>query len=423
MNYQNRELTDSLFFVSNDGSKLKYVHELENPRLNSQIYFCPSSYPRINRLDSRFGSCFADWYVPTEGQIFNIKNNIVSCNDVITDLSLVDYKALVDQEIQKSVKELYNKHPGVINLLYSGSSDSTVVLSYIIKMGLASRTRLVCITNTASTHPDNLTYNQQRIDRINNFFHKFGNQFADTVWETSGIDDIVNLINQGLGYFHLQNYNLSALFTRYQNQIWTSGMHGNRTLLHHWIFLDQHRILFPESIAELEHNIETKHKHVYSYSIRRMDFNKDPVPLKYVTQCLKSVHMLSGWQGNVLHMPLADGQIFQHLRRLNIAEVDFNTVADAQFAKDLIAKNCLELLEWMDQQQTSHDLINIELVSVPTANLDYDQLTIPTNLNHDPDGLYWLEQQIQKSKIEGTIEINTLMSIKNLQLIDQKLNG
>jgi hypothetical protein len=422
MQYCNQELSQRMFFVNSDKTQLCYVDQLQHVALNPEIYFHPSSYPRISRFDSRLGSCFVDWYVPTENEQFQvIDNTITTANVVAQDLHIKEYQLLVDQQISKNIKEIYRQH-ATANLLYSGGSDSMVVLSYIIKLGFASRTRVICLKNHITHHPESLRYDLERQQRINNFYSAHSKMFHSVAWETVDMQDLVALINQGRDYRHIQNYSLAILFDRYRDQAWITGMHGNRTLLHQWVFLDQLRLYKPDIVDQLRQAIFDQHN-VYSHSIQRLKFDHDPVPMQYVTHCTKPVHFLDGYQNNRVYSPLGCDQIFQHLRRVKLDQIDIETVANISFIKKLITKNSAELLSWMDPKQSAQDFINLDHIAVPTQNLNFDSLAIPYDMNHDLDGVRWLQQQLIQTQNNSTsIDINTITSVKNLQWIHSQLN-
>jgi hypothetical protein len=58
-------------------------------------------------------------------------------------------------------------------------------------------------------------------------------------------------------------------------------------------------------------------------------------------------------------------------------------------------------------------------VLVPTAILDSSELTIPTELNHNSNGLDYIKSEIQQAHVTGSIPFNSLVVIKALQWISQ----
>ena len=416
----NLELDFDPILVSNTGQKWARFSNLGKEKLNSRIYFEPSSSPKLSRQDSRIGSCFSEWTVPTPSQIFvTDKNSIVDCTELLQDMCLEEYKFEVTQHIVATLEKCYKEH-NVVYLAYSGSIDSGVILSYILKMGFASRTHVRCFLNNATDHPSALKHDQVRIDRMNSFFKEFSKEFASVGWEHIDNNDIVKLINQGKNYHHLISYTMSAVLDRYKDSAWVGGFHGNRTLLHQRMFLDQMRIVDPSQTDKFKILIDSQWQNVYSPSIKKLNLQNDPIHTKFETHCQKPWHAISGWQNNKIYMPLASEHLFQSLRSLNPCELSFELIADATFGKELLMLNAPELVPWLDQQQSSHEQDNLENVLLHTHDIDFSQLQIPMNLNHDPEGLHWIVNELDQAKRIGVIEINSLVSVKNLQWIAQK---
>jgi hypothetical protein len=307
--------------------------------------------------------------------------------------------------------------------MYSGGLDSTVLLAYIMHMGLTHRTRLVCINNTATDHPKSLKHNKVRQESINQFFQTVKDKFYETKFETTGIDGIIDIVNSGRNYFHIQNYTTSTLYDRYENQTWIGGQYGNRTLLHEYVFLDQMRVNHPSKSIKLKKQIKESWQHAYNDSINNLNFDLPPVPLKWVSHAMKTFNGHDGYRGNYLHMPVATNAMFQHLRRLNFDTVPTDLVAEASFGKEMIRKYQPDLLDSMNKQQSSYEFSTLDkLPKLPVESIDYAQLQVPENLNHDSEGLEWIKYALDQGLSTGEIEVNTLVSIKNLQNISFQIN-
>lgn len=213
---------------------------------------------------------------------------------------------------------------------------------------------------------------------------------------------------------------MSAVLDRYKDSAWVGGFHGNRTLLHQRMFLDQMRIVDPSQTDKFQILIESQWQNVYSPSIKKLNLHNDPIHTKFATHCLKPWHAISGWQNNKIYMPMASEHLFQSLRSLDPGELSFELIANATFGKELVMSNAPALIPWLDQQQSSHEQDNLENVILHTHDIDFSQLEIPMNLNHDQEGLHWIVNELDQAKNIGVIEINSLVSVKNLQWIAQK---
>lgn len=419
--YQNPEILEPTFFLRDDFKKIATIAELADQPLNRAIYFNPTSRLKISRSDSRLGSCFDGWQIPISGIMVESTDGWVSAiKEFEHELSLKEYKERVDSHIKNCISEAYDSNRQVY-LTFSGGIDSIVVLSYIMHMGLGARTHLVCVKNLATTHPESIAYDQARIQRMNDFFTAYQGRVASTRWITQDTSNIVDIVNRGRSYLDLLNYTTVGIFESYHDTAWMGGYYGNNTLLHHWLFLDQMRIKDPDKSSELEIALNSCEDY---YSVDFMQpgkFSVPPVHIKYQTLPRKPWHALQGINQNRIYTPLGCENTFNDLRKINPADFDFEMLADAKFGRELVDRYAPDLSSIITHCN-SHDNDSINQIQVPTANLDYTQLYIPEHLNHHPDGVDWLTAEIESSKVTGHINMNTLVSFKNLQYISDLIN-
>jgi len=419
--YQNPEILEPTIFLRDDFKKIATIAELADQPLNRAIYFNPTSRLKISRSDSRLGSCFTGWQIPTSGLIIESTDGWVSAIEEFEhELSLNEYKERLDIRIKNCIQEIYDNNPQVY-LTFSGGIDSVVVLSYVMHMGLGSRTHLVCVKNLATTHPESIAYDQARMKRIDNFFMAYQDRVASTRWITQDVNNIVDIVNRGRSYLDLLNYTTVGIFESYHDTAWMGGYYGNNTLLHHWLFLDQLRIKDPGKSSESEIALNSCGD---CYSVDFMQpgkFSVPPVHIKYQTLPHKPWHALQGINQNRIYTPLGCEDTFNDLRKINPTEFDFEMIADAKFGRELINRYAPNLSSIITHCN-SHDNDNIVQIQVPTKNLDYTQLYIPDNLVHHPDGVDWLTYELESSKVTGYIDMNTLISFKNLQYISDLIN-
>jgi len=419
--YQNPEILEPTFFLRDDFKKIATIAELADQPLNRAIYFNPTSRLKVSRSDSRLGSCFDGWQIPSAGIMAESTNGWVSAIEEFEhELSLNEYKERLDIRIKNCIQKIYDNNPQVY-LTFSGGIDSVVVLSYVMHMGLGSRTHLVCVKNLATTHPESIAYDQARMQRINNFFMAYQGRVASTRWITQDVNNIVDIVNRGRSYLDLLNYTTVGIFESYHDTAWMGGYYGNATLLHHWLFLDQLRIKDPTKSSELEIALNSCQDY---YSVDIAKWGKSSVPpvhIKYHTLSVKPWHALQDINQNRIYTPLGCEDTFDDLRKINPAEFDFEMIADAKFGRELINRYAPNLSSIITHCN-SHDNDNIVQIQVPTKNLDYTQLYIPGNLVHHPDGVDWLTYELESSKVTGYIDMNTLISFKNLQYISDLIN-
>ena len=419
--YQNPEILEPTFFLRDDFKRIATIAELADQPLNRDIYFNPTSRLKISRSDSRLGSCFVGWQIPTSGIMVEATDGCVSAiTEFQHELSLSEYKARLDVRVKNCIQEIYDTNRRVY-LTFSGGIDSILVLSYIMHLGLGPRTHLVCVKNLATTHIESIAYDQDRIQRINDFFTAYQGRVASTSWITQDADNIVDMVNRGRRYMDLLNYTTVGIFESYHDTVWLGGYDGNNTLIRNWPFLDQLRINDPAKSSELEIALTARRGTPQMIKMQPDLLSRPPIHIKYHTLSVKPLHALQGINQNQLHTPLASQEIFDDLRKINLGELDFEMIADARISKDLINRYAPDLLS-MITRQSGYDNDSIVQTQVPTRNLDYNQLYVPSNLNHHPDGIEWLAYELELSKTTGYINLNTLVSFKNLQYISDLIN-
>ena len=124
-----------------------------------------------------------------------------------------------------------------------------------------------------------------------------------------------------------------------------------------------------------------------------------------------------------IYAPLCSDKLLDKVRKINPADLDFDLVFDAGLARELVNQYAPDLTS-MIVQRTAYDcdVIAPEL-KLPVQDIDFDKLYIPQNLKHHPHGIDWLTQEIEHSQVSGYLPMNSLISIKNLQSISNKINN
>jgi hypothetical protein len=331
------------------------------------------------------------------------------------ELSLIEYKKRLDVRIKNCIQQIYDENRQVY-LTFSGGIDSVVVLSYIMHMGLGPRTHLVCVKNLATTHPKSMAYDQDRIQRMNDFFIAYQGRVASTCWITQDADNIVDMVNRGRGYMDLLNYTTVGIFESHHDTAWLGGYDGNNSLMHNWPFLDQLRINNPDMSSELEIALSAGSSNYQVVNMQPELISRPPIHIKYHTLSVKPCHALNGINQNRMYTPLASQEIFDDLRKINPRELDFEMITDARFSRELIHRYAPDLKSALSYQ-SAYDNDSIVQLRVPTWDLDYEKLCVPSDLNHHPEGIAWLAYELELSKTTGYIDMNTLVSFKNLQYI------
>jgi hypothetical protein len=90
---------------------------------------------------------------------------------------------------------------------------------------------------------------------------------------------------------------------------------------------------------------------------------------------------------------------------------------DATVAKDLIRQNVGDEFDAFIDTESLKENDNLETIQLPVGELDPVALTIPLDLLHNPEGLDYVQGQLDQAHSTGWLPINTAVSIKSLQHI------
>ena len=422
--YQNQDSNwHSPFFVNKNCTKIATIQQLGGHGLDREIYFSPCCGLRISHNDNRRGSCFHGWHIPTSGQIFEVNDGLIQ-NIISVDqtLSLAEYKTQLDSDIKHSIEEIYENHHQVY-LAFGGGIDSTVLLSYIMHMGLGLRTHLVCAKNPSYLHPRTMAYDHDRANRMNDFFLAYGNRLASTRWFTQDMSHLIAMINQGRDYLDIISHATVAMIESHDRAAWVGGYFGNVTLLHHPAWMSQLRLLNPNQDNDLATRLRTTWQYLYCADEYNQHMDVAPVPLIHTALVEKPTINIAMNNHSHIYTPLCSDRLLNSVRKINPADLDFDLTFDARLARDLVNQYAPDLTS-MIVQRTAYDCDTIAPeLKLPVQDIDFDKLYIPQNLKHHPHGIDWLTQEIKRSQVSGYLPMNSMVSIKNLQSISNKINN
>jgi hypothetical protein len=392
---QNKDLTLDKWLVHKQTGAVAKCRDLLNQPLSREIYFSPSYSPLIHVKDSRLGSCFENWMIPTalpHGQ----------------SVTLDHYQNQLYDLIQSAVKDVYRKHQ-MVYLALSGGIDSMVLLSFVLNLRLSQRTVLVVLENHTQSNKDCLHIDMQRKQQL---FALCSQLDMPMHYEIFSLADLANAANHGLA--EIKCYITHALLSRYRDQAWMFGFHGNQLLLHKEVFLDEILTAAPDKTLDVMNAIAQPE--FYTQSLKHYDVQKIKHPLKYHHLLLKPWSALNGVNNNTLYAPIgATDRAFDLCRQIDFGTVDPNVITNAAVARWIIDQNQQYWLQNYISTESTKDIDNLEHVNVPLNLLNSDVLTVPDKLVHHPEGHEWLLQEASRAKQCGHIALNTLVSLKNLQ--------
>ena len=404
----NRDLALDKFFMHRHDHTFHHIQDLLDQPLDRGIYFRPSSSPIIDRDDYESGSCFRDYVIPTAAFVFD---EYGSRWLIEKDLTLEQYRDHLYKNIAQRINRIYQKHQ-FVTLAYSGGADSTVLLSFIAKAGLLPRTDIICHENTTQTDPNCLHQNSHKIECINQILDSVRPLARSISWARLSMDEPVHFFNHG-DLHHLKCYASAAMLERSPNDACIFGYHGNQVLLHKWIFWDDMIYQDPAARHHIQQFLDS-HPSFYCDSLRRYDVTSPKISIDRRHHLQKPWALLDGFSGTRSYSPLADERDMQNLRRLDSRGIPIEMIADAQLARDFIDVNVgQDWNRWVTSESLA-DGDSLLAMTIPLDRLDSSLLQIPANLNHDPEGMRWLEYELDQARAIGAIPINSLVSIKNI---------
>jgi hypothetical protein len=414
--YQNLDLSVDKFFVSKDHTKLVTdIKQLKTSRLNRNFYFRPSGCPLVNVNDSNDGSCFKDYFIPTASYQFQLVDNVVKSVLIEKNLLLTEYIDELHQGIYNRIKSIYQQHKEV-TLAYSGGIDSMVLLSFIQNQGLLSRTNVVCFKNKTQSDPSCLHRDFKKQFAVEALLKTIQNKVKSVQWLTISQDDFVfGLNNQNLE--HVKCYATNAVLKKTDGNAYIFGHHGNQSLLHKIIFVDEIILNQSGAIKDMA-DLLSGSKDFYTQSLLNFDINSVRIGIERRHMLMKPWSLLANKHKSV-YSPLADNFSFGQLRRLDFGKINISIIANADVARELIDRNVGNSLNSYITTESIKDGDNLENMVIPLDLLSASTLAIPSELNHNPEGLDYIQNEINSAKKTNTIAINTLVTIKALNWLSQ----
>lgn len=406
---RNLDLDLDKWLVKKDGTAVGKLKELKYQPLSREIYFNPSNSPLISQKDQNLGSCLRDWIVPSAAYDIVHDGSTYTLSKNRSLVGLDDYRDKLWDGIKQNISQIYNQHQEV-TLCYSGGIDSLVLLVTISYLGLTARTRLLTFSNLTQKHESCAHINPERKRSINQVLSHFEKRCLGVEYLELGIESVIRAANN---YTRLRCYVTNELMHLYQNRAWIFGHHGNQLLLHKDIFA--HEILIRQP-NQWERLFKLKESDAfYTKSLANINEGDELVDLDRRHMLMKPWIALDNINGNKIYQPLGDDRMLAECRSLDFSKIDIDYIAHASLAKELIIMSGHEWLLSFLSSENLNDLDNLKDIVVPVKDLD---LTIP-NLHHDSEGLDWVDGQRDLALSSGFIPINSLVSIKNLQWINQ----
>ena len=415
MHYQNNDLMINKFLV-NHNEIITDISALKNKQLCRDIYFRPSNAPLVTVADADQGSCFEGYTIPTASFIYTKDSAGISYTKQATNLALSSYTDQVWNDINNTIKQIYQRH-NEVTLCYSGGIDSMVLLSYIMAQGLLPRTNIICFENHTQDNELALHNNIENKEKVTGLLKKLESQVKSITWITITVDDIADSFNNG-NLEHLKCYSTNSILQKYKDTAFIFGFHGNQVFLHKTVFVDELLLQGVIGIDEVERLLVTSTP-FYTQSLLGYNIDKELVGVDRAHMLHKPWALLDHTNNNRVYSPIGSDLTFNLLRSLDFKTVSLNDVANVTVARGIINRNVTQELDDFIGVEGLYDNDILMDTMIPVSLLKQDLLVIPTELTHNQEGVDYINHELAQSKISGAIPINALVSIKMLGWIKQ----
>jgi hypothetical protein len=399
-NFQNKEI-DSVknrYFVTvSPEFNVKHMSKLIYQPIEEYIYTSATSYPFTAQFDFTQGSFYQDYIIPSPAYKFVASDTNITVLANRKKISLDSYLNQLDQAITDQIKSIYRTHSSVV-LSYSGGIDSIVLLSYIMAGGFLSKTTLLTHNNLFQDprHPAVISNNPCRVKALDAALDMATDQGAKVFKLDITDQDFVDTFNFR-DFNHLRCYTVSKALSCFNDTAFLYGHHGNQSLLHKNIFIDQ--LLLQGVIGETEVQDTINKNDYYVTSATNYNINSKRTPLEHHPLLMLPWHDLSGHQDNAVYSPL--GLMLESVRDIDFNTVTLDDILNANLGRRLITKNVGIALDDFIIVEGVGDGDSIPYTMFDRKNFDQNLLSIPNNINHNLTGQFWLEETLKKDSISS----------------------
>lgn len=422
--YQNSDLDKFKFYYAIEGENIVTAGTgarsplLQSAQLSRDIYFCPSTYPLITTMNVNAGSAFTGVIFPTAANTFSVSNGQVSSCRVRPQLPVSAYQQDVDIFLRQYITDLYANHPEV-TLAFSGGIDSLVLLSYVLAGGYGPRTTLISVINHTQHDSSCLHNDPKKLAIFNACLETLEPYVRDIFVEQFGKADLANVVNTG-AYAELVCYSTTFILkSPHRRGPLLHGAAGNGALLHYYRQVDEVLLLRPSERAKLVALQQVAGQ--YTSSMYQVSAN--PAASRFADRTYWHKPYLYLRDSKHLYAPFYTEFISSKMRQLDYSTLTASTLFDALFARQLIHQNVNSLFAPFIHTEGIKDLDNLESVVFEHSDLNQSALRIPSSLNHHPEGVSFIEYELDVAAKTGLLPLNTVVSIKNLQNIQTQLVG
>jgi hypothetical protein len=388
LQFRQKDNQEKVFVKKSDGfiiarSKDQLINSEET--LSEKIYYRPTYFPLISNYDTRMGSAWDHWEClnfDTECS-YNATNDKITFNTIERNvISLELYMQKLQKIIDNNVTQILKKTKNLkLFLAYSGGIDSILLLSYFIKEKLQDKISLINYRNLLTKQSDsNFDYEK-----------KLGFDIKTIVIT---VDDLVDVCNT-MDYEKVLCYTTCTLLKKFKKVIF--GFHGNQSLLHKKIFLEQ-----------INKDVINKG---YCSGLNEWKSGKNSTPLSQHCLVIRPWKNLNLDKNQELFMPLGNDDIFELIRSIGWKDIDPHVISDAKVARKIIHNNVGDLLDPIicEESLNSSDVVVGDL-EIPMEKLNKKIFNLERKNYHNAQGYDWLLSEYNLAKEKNYIKFNSLIA-------------
>lgn len=363
---------------------------LKHTSLAELIYYSPSASTMLSNLNTDTGSAFSGFTAISPSWMINLTDNSVTLEEPALSLDLY-----IDALYQIELKTYESLVGQKLLLLYSGGIDSIVAASFITKLGLWANTTVLSYCNRTTSDPTCLHMDPDLFANVSEFHKWAESRGAKSVIVDFALGELVQTINQ-YEFPAATSFTTNFIANRYPGLTVISGLAGNVTYLHR------------QEFAKLAAGDQSK------TTCSQFYMRPFEPPAVFALEKCFFYKKHRNWAKNKVVTPGYTDQVMQMVRRLDFSEIPVEYVLDACVARMLICRNVPQLEEFVVRENPA-DADSVAGQILTFSDLQQDIFKIPVNINHNRNGLAWLRHSLALATETNKIELNTVMSFKNLQ--------
>lgn len=390
--------------VGSDIELVTNIKQLANEKLTRNIYFSATNFPHTNRYDCFSTSVFDGWMVPSTNYIFEVDDKTVTVTEMPKSIPFGEYKSLVYENTKNNILSVYEDgREGV--LFYSGGIDSMTLMSFLRKFDLLSRTHIVFSLNATQ---ELAAYRvPTRFAKVKEMERIISGECLSFNYVSTDIADIANVSNMFNGEFsRLLTYCSSHCETMFNNVTFIEG-EGDALHLHTKQVMND-ILMANGTVTDYSQEQRTDY---YSSDASACKSPSYDTGIRNVVFRSKPYRGMNRVNGNKFAQPIINNGGFDLIRSLDMRGVDYRYAVDALLPKEYIRTNVGDSFDGLIMSEYAMDFDIIKDVFVRCDEITISDYEIPTALNHNEDGLRFLQEQYDSLSKDEYINLNSLISI------------